>query len=711
MAYSDYGTIVIDSDKVGDDETDFTILIDITDNLLKTVGNGGKVTSASGFDIVLAADQAAVAVYDFEIIPPYDGAAGRYRAWVQIPSITGAGGATLYIVFGDAGVTTSQENISGTWEANFEMVQHMEGANAAAIDDSTANNHDASGDEGNPTYQQAGKVGYAVDFDGDGDAIVIPDHADLDFVAGQDFTLEVVYKTSANATGFLLDKNSDDVQTFYYLAIVKPNGNAQLWAKILDDDNHEVISAYDNAEVYDGDWHYALYSCDRNGNAIICFDGVLKSTEAIGAVTGTLANAADLYIGDRGGAAIEFVGLIDEVRVSRIARDVNWALTMYNTMFHPDTFYSVSFAETVAVSTTLAKVIQIAQAGVAATLAPYTLARTGQITGAAIAQTGGAYALGRQAAISGAGIGSALGPTVLALLRALTTSGAAQTGGAYTLSRQMAIAEVGIASVLASQTLALQSAISQLGIAQTLAAQAVAKTLGISNQGITQTLAAQALAKTLGLSSQGLAQAEAAYILGREVALAQAGLGSGQASETLALLYALSTSGLATGVSDLTMAEVLNLSAQADAQAEAVYALSRSMAIAESAKASALASETLALLRALVFVYEYEVVATQVAISLARALSLSSQASAQTGATSILGRQATVAQGGLATTLASRILARVLAATLSSAILQLLEDITGQSFITMAIASRSLNIASITGDSTITADIQAEDLI
>jgi len=54
--YSWSKTIKVDSSKVAGsvDMVNFPILIDITDNDLKTISNGGKVTSSSGYDIVFA---------------------------------------------------------------------------------------------------------------------------------------------------------------------------------------------------------------------------------------------------------------------------------------------------------------------------------------------------------------------------------------------------------------------------------------------------------------------------------------------------------------------------------------------------------------------------------------------------------------------------------------------------------------------------------
>ena len=52
-----------------------------------------------------------------------------------------------------------------------------------------------------------------------------------------------------------------------------------------------------------------------------------------------------LYLGARSGPADYYIGLLDEVRLSNIARSSNWITTEYNNQYEPSTFYSVGNEE------------------------------------------------------------------------------------------------------------------------------------------------------------------------------------------------------------------------------------------------------------------------------------------------------------------------------------------------------------------------------
>ena len=79
--------IRIDHTKVSNtDQTNFPVLISGTYSFLATVANGGKVQSASGFDILFASDCFGTIKLDHEI-ESYNPAPGNSVAWVRIPRL------------------------------------------------------------------------------------------------------------------------------------------------------------------------------------------------------------------------------------------------------------------------------------------------------------------------------------------------------------------------------------------------------------------------------------------------------------------------------------------------------------------------------------------------------------------------------------------------------------------------------------------------
>ena len=86
-------------------------------NNLKTTANGGRVTSSSGYDIIFV--DAGGALLPFELVghggagTSYSAGSGNAEFWVEVPSV--ATGASIYMCYGNAAVTTYQGNDAGAW--------------------------------------------------------------------------------------------------------------------------------------------------------------------------------------------------------------------------------------------------------------------------------------------------------------------------------------------------------------------------------------------------------------------------------------------------------------------------------------------------------------------------------------------------------------------------------------------------------------------
>ena len=119
--------ITIDDTKVSpcsSNITDFPVLISITgDANLKTVANGGHVANSNGYDIVFRASNGLTAL-DHEV-ESYDGTAGTLVAWVKVPTLSYTADTTIYIYYGNSGISSDQSNPTGVWDANFKGVWHL----------------------------------------------------------------------------------------------------------------------------------------------------------------------------------------------------------------------------------------------------------------------------------------------------------------------------------------------------------------------------------------------------------------------------------------------------------------------------------------------------------------------------------------------------------------------------------------------------------
>ena len=115
---------------------DFPVLVSIAgDDNLKTTVYGGSVTSAQGHDILFRGEDATTCSpaaspcrLDHEI-ERYDGATGTLVAWVRVPTLKYSGGGgpdtAIYMYYGDATVTCSQQNKTAVWDASYREVFHL----------------------------------------------------------------------------------------------------------------------------------------------------------------------------------------------------------------------------------------------------------------------------------------------------------------------------------------------------------------------------------------------------------------------------------------------------------------------------------------------------------------------------------------------------------------------------------------------------------
>ena len=81
-------------------------------------------------------------------IERYDSAGQVLEAWVNVPTLSATGTATIFMYYGNPSAA-SQQNAAAVWDSNEQMVLHLKeqataGQNTAIYYDSTANGTNAS---------------------------------------------------------------------------------------------------------------------------------------------------------------------------------------------------------------------------------------------------------------------------------------------------------------------------------------------------------------------------------------------------------------------------------------------------------------------------------------------------------------------------------------------------------------------------------------
>ena len=148
----------------------------------------------------------------------------------------------------------------------------------------------------------------SLDFDGNGDAVLIPTDAALD--SADPFTVEFWVNSSDATSGqkLLVDKSHGFGDTLGWF--FQTDGIGRVAFGLGSAGSFRGVGTTDN--IFDGQWHHVAGTYD--GNTIELFvDGVSQDTETVGVFTN---NDRDIRIGSARNNGRFFTGQIDELRIS-----------------------------------------------------------------------------------------------------------------------------------------------------------------------------------------------------------------------------------------------------------------------------------------------------------------------------------------------------------------------------------------------------------
>ena len=337
-----YKTIKVDYLKVPSDQTDFPVLVSGTYPYLKTVANGGDVQNANGYDIVFSTDTAGVSRLAFEI-ESYNATTGAINFWVKVPTLSSSADTTFYMVYDCAAISTSQENVPGTWSNGFVTVQHLNGNS----NDSTGNG--INGTDTAITYG-AEWIADGAAFNGTSSQIDLGTNALTDTGSARTASVWVNGVAWSNTYTTLEEKAFSGVGDVTIL--VKSSGKLAVY---LDTITGPPTSG-DQHINYDGSgintlstslWYLLSYTYDGSGNTTIVgyVNGALDGT-ATGTGPSSLAGlgsaGAHELLGASSVPSRYLDGALDEFHLSSVVRSADWLLTEYNNQVAPGFFYTIT---------------------------------------------------------------------------------------------------------------------------------------------------------------------------------------------------------------------------------------------------------------------------------------------------------------------------------------------------------------------------------
>jgi hypothetical protein len=325
-------TITIDHLKVAGDLYDFPVLIDIWDADLHTE------VQSDGDDIGFMIGHETL---DHEIVlfdRTGDGTRAHLIAWVRVPFLSSSKNTDIVMLYGNRYVG-NQETVEGVWDDDYVGVWHLDEDPVGTNFDSTSYGNDGTGEPpGNEPGFAAGRIDMSAEFYGATLRRVEVPHDNSLALPGS-VTIEVWVRTNNT------DGTSDTI-----LAKWDQIGDRNYWLGKLDaatlsffvDDTQQVSTSY--SLINDGEWHHVTGVADATGQTLYIFvDGIMQNSASYTGSTQT--GPSVLHIGNNPGSIgldQEWGGLIDETRLSKIARSAEWLSTSFRNQKNPLTFYSVS---------------------------------------------------------------------------------------------------------------------------------------------------------------------------------------------------------------------------------------------------------------------------------------------------------------------------------------------------------------------------------
>lgn len=343
MAYGNGYTyrrsVTVDNTKVSgsSDHSSFPMLFSGTYSYLATTGNGGKLET--GYDFIFTSDANGSTTLSYEI-EEHDTSTGEVIIWVKIPTLSHDSDTTIYLFYGNSGVSTSQESITDVWDSNYVAVYHCNNTptgSAGDVVDSTSNSNDGTTVYMGSSDLVSAAVGNGFEYNGTNENFSAADSTSFD-----DITSQITVSCFAKITG--TGYNNGDILG------KRGAGNVGSWVLLAIDSGEFRWYIKDSATwrgpagaSYTLNTQHHLFATYNGSNVSLSMDGGSYSNFSY---TGDIDETdVDVYSGKNENQGSFLPVIVDELRVSKTARTLDWGKTSRNSMISPSTFYDIGNEE------------------------------------------------------------------------------------------------------------------------------------------------------------------------------------------------------------------------------------------------------------------------------------------------------------------------------------------------------------------------------
>lgn len=317
--------LTFDNSSQTEDLTDFPVTVRLSSSRINygaTLDNGEDIR-------FIDADGSSVLSHEIETWNE----GGESIVWVKVPQVDGSSNSDYIMMYYGNGSAPDGQDAQNVWDADFFLVWHCNNEPSGGEDvlDSTASPCNGRSQNMESVDLVAGRIGYGLDLDGSNEWIDPEGPLDLGFFHDPDTyeTFEVWIKardTSSDQTlfeeggstnGLLVGLNADD------LRFATRDGGSQA----------TITTVYTDTAGY----HYVAAVFD-NGTLRSYLDASVQEGPSgyptIGSHSGEpgMGRSADSDAAGHSAAGYNFDGIIDELRLSSIARSGDWIAAQYRSM-------------------------------------------------------------------------------------------------------------------------------------------------------------------------------------------------------------------------------------------------------------------------------------------------------------------------------------------------------------------------------------------
>jgi hypothetical protein len=332
--------ITIDHTKIAGNLNNFPVLISITDEDLKNKAQNDG-------DDILFMNGPGTAERIFHEIEKYNSTTGELVAWVNINSLPNSEDTIFYIYYGNPSCV-SQQYSGGVWDSYYCGVWHLSDSY-----DSTNNNN--NGVIIGAVFTE-GIINDCLNFDGNNDYVKILDTNDFQF-SDQSITFSTWVQIVDNEDYYRCVIGFGDAKEgIPRFKLVKQRSGAtdgRMATQIYNGIGNSVALSIDNGDnLSKNEWIYLTSVVDYENSLIKLYINT-DLQESVDLVNYDLSDSVDLklFFGSTpwpgyNGEHNRYKGLIDEVRISKTSRDIDWISTQYNNQNDVFNFFTIGPEET-----------------------------------------------------------------------------------------------------------------------------------------------------------------------------------------------------------------------------------------------------------------------------------------------------------------------------------------------------------------------------